>query len=136
MVRDCCARCAELSADLADARLVLGWDRAREREAALRLHLGVTPFGAAVLCSLYFARGRYVPAGVLADLQQAGSRGGTGGEGGDRVVVVTISKMRRVLGRAAIEPAMGRGYRLTDVGRLLCDEAFEAFEAGLRRSAA
>lgn len=132
MVSGCCARCAELSADLADARLVLGWDRAREREAALRQALGVTPFGAAILCSLYHARGRFVPAGVLADLLHAGRMG----EGGDRVVVVTVSKIRRALGREVIQPETGRGYRLTDVGRLLCDEAFEAYAARLRRSAA
>lgn len=122
-----CPKCEALARELEEARLALGWTRAKDREEALRTGLKVTPQQAAILSALYAARGRFITPGVLGDILCAERRSDTDF---DRLLKVQIHRVRGRIGAHAIENAFARGYRLSDLGRVICDEAFEAFGAG------
>lgn len=127
-----CAHCQALARELEEARLALGWTRSLDREQALRERLGISPQQAAILSALYAARGRVVSSGVLSDIVN-GHRSGEADF--DNVLKVAVHRLRRAIGVNAIETFRASGYRLNDLGRLQCEEAFEGYDRARKAAA-
>lgn len=117
-----CARCEELEEENRALRRELSYELDRSKLDRLRSSLGMSPCELSVLWSLYSANGRVVSPAALDALIPAE-------ENPDRdlqVFKVWVNRIRKRLGAKAIETHWGRGYSLTDLGRLLVNEALEA----------
>ncbi len=85
---------------------------------------GAPPASAMILSALYNAKGR-----VLSRTQLDEAAPATRVDPDQRdlkIIDVRISRLRKKLGEHAIQNVWGRGYYLTEIGRLQVEEALEA----------
>lgn len=117
-----CPHCAELEEQVAYLKRELALSLAEDKLARLRRATGLSPTEVAVLLTLYEARGRFCPVYML-------DEAGPVSRSEDRNlkhIDVRICRIRKKIGKDAIENSWGRGYRITDLGRLLVEEALES----------
>jgi len=90
----------------------------------IRLAFGLTKQQGAILEALRGANGRAVSIETLeAFMEPTGGRDPHGDI--DNLVKVQIHRIRRAVGKEVIENVWGRGYRLSDVGKLVMIEGLE-----------
>jgi len=115
-----CQRCDDLQEEVRQLRRELGMIRNRNMAYRLRLKYGMTAQCADLLEALYGANGRVLSSEFLADTIPSDSR-----ELDVDVVKVQICRVRKAIGRQAVENVRGLGYRITDLGKLMVQEALE-----------
>lgn len=117
-----CSHCEELREEIRFLKRERDLQKARDQITCLKMHFSVPPAEAHLLALLYHAHGRVLSAPQIDDMMPAPV------SGEDRQlkhVDVRVCRLRKKLGGAAIENIWGRGYRLTEIGRLQVDEALE-----------
>jgi len=116
-----CVRCEDLEEEVAYLRRELAIANAQDVTDRLRRHFRLSGQQATVLAALYNARGRNLTQDFLEDIAPPIH----GHDRQPKHMQVQICNIRNKVGRQAIETSYGAGYRITDLGRLLCDEALE-----------
>jgi len=116
-----CPHCAELEEQIAYLKSELALSMSEDKLARLRKALGLTPSEVRILLALYQARGRFCSVYMLDEAAPAT----ISGDRNVKHIDVRICRIRKRIGKAAIENEWGRGYRLNDLGRLLVEEALE-----------
>lgn len=121
-----CPRCQELEDEIRSLRRELAYEIDRIKAHDLRHGLKLTKGLSEILWLLYTSNGRNVTVEAMDDLT-------TGRNGikrqGLKVFQVQICRLRELLGAESIETVQGIGYRLTPLGRILCEEAIEGRRA-------
>ncbi len=112
-----CARCEELEEEVAYLKGELGELTNTTREYETRKRLGLKPQECKLLAALYSARrSGFVAGGYLLDIIEANGKKKTELNDPQRSLLVYIHRIRKQLGRDAIENVWGHGYRLTATG--------------------
>lgn len=117
-----CPHCETLREEVAYLKGELALALSDDKLARLRRVTGVTPAEAKILLTLYQARGRFCAAYILDEAAPAVSAI----DRNLKHVDVRICRIRKKIGKAAIENSWGNGYRITDLGRLVVEEALES----------
>jgi DNA-binding response OmpR family regulator len=108
-----------LRGEVAELKAAYEGDTDERVEAVFRSHFGFTRAEAWLLALLYRANGRTVSAELI--VSEIPGFGGRVRDDRDPVAVkVRICRLRKVLGRSAIENDYGRGYRLSTEVRARC----------------
>lgn len=117
-----CPRCTDLERRIRQMEAERRRDRGVEIISALATRLNLTEQPARILAALYQANGRVLGRDFLLDevlpVARVEVRGG-------KCLDVLIWNIRRTAGFSAIQTHPGLGYSITDLGRLICDEALE-----------
>jgi len=125
-----CARCAELEEEVAYLKSELGLTQDTSSVHALRGRFKIDPQQARLLLTLYEANGRTLTTVFLHEA--ISSREHTFGS---KLVHVRVMRLRKVLGKPAIETLYGLGYRLSAEGRALVCSALEDLAPNPRMAA-
>lgn len=120
-----CVHCLALAEQLAELKRELDQQRATRLD---RAHLLAKRFGlprqeGIILAALYHARGRVLSSDQLDEALPEAEDGLVRTR---QNIHVRICNIRRKTGFAAIDTHHGVGWSITDLGRLVCDEALEA----------
>lgn len=107
-----CERCADLEEQIAWLKSELGLTQDTSAVHALRGRFKIDPQQARLLLTLYEAHGRTLTTVFLHEA--ISSREHTYGS---KLVHVRVMRLRKVLGKEAIETLYGLGYRLSAEGR-------------------
>lgn len=117
-----CPHCTALEEEVAYLKDELSLTKSKDVVDRLRRRFQLSGQQATVLAAIYNAKGRCLQQWFLEEIAPpmlAPDRG-------PKHMQVQICNIRNKVGKAAIETVWGAGYRITDLGRLLCDEALEA----------
>jgi len=117
-----CPHCAALEEEIAYLKDELALTRSKDVVDRLRRHFRLSGQQATVLAALYNARGRCLQQWFLEEIAPPVADK----ERQPKHMQVQICNIRNKVGKGAIETVWGAGYRITDLGRLLCEEALEA----------
>lgn len=120
-----CVQCLALAEQLAELKAEMAAARAGRLDEAYRIsqHFGLPRQPAIVLAALYNARGRIL---TKEQVDEALPEAVDGMARSWPNLNVTIHHIRQKTGYSAIATARGLGWSITDLGRLLVDEALEA----------
>lgn len=117
-----CLHCEELEAQNRVLRGKLAMDLDRSRIATLCRTFRFAPQVGMVVVALHSVNGRVLSRGQLDE--RLGDPTGTTMRSFKHIEVL-VNRARSAMGSATIETQWGLGYRLTDLGRLIVDEALE-----------
>lgn len=117
-----CPHCEALREEVVYLKGELALALSEDKISQLSRATGLTPSEAKILMTLYQARGRLCAVYVLDDAAPPTRSS----DRNPKHVDVRICRIRKKIGKACIENSWGHGYRITDVGRLVVEEALEA----------
>lgn len=118
-----CVHCEELREEIRFLKREIAVEDSEELIDRLRLYHHLQPAEARILAALYCAKGRVLSVYQLDELCPLISAT----EDRDiKHVNIRICRLRKKLGAEAIQNVWGRGYCITDLGRLQVEEALEA----------
>jgi DNA-binding response OmpR family regulator len=117
-----CESCDALREEIAYLKGELALSLSEDKVARLRRSTGLTPSEVKILLTLYEARGRFCAVYMLDEAAPAT----ISNDRNLKHIDVRICRIRKKIGKACIENAWGLGYRISDVGRLVVEEALEA----------
>lgn len=120
-----CLHCLALVEQLSDLKRELGRIRAAHHDQAYVLgrHLGLSRQNATALAALYRANGRVL---TKEQLDEALPETADGLARTWDSLNVAIHRIRKKTSYASIDTYRNIGWAITDVGKLLCEEALEA----------
>jgi DNA-binding response OmpR family regulator len=120
-----CARCADLEYQLAELKRELNAGRVERLDQAYLIaqRHSLTRQEAIILTALYTARGRILS---VNQLDEALPEAPDGLARSATNITVRIHNIRKKTSHSVIKNHHGSGWSITDLGRLLCDEALEA----------
>lgn len=118
------AQIAELREENRELRRQLSYELNKQTADRLRLVFGLTNQQGDILEAPRAAQGRTVSVESLeAFMEPTGGRDPHGDI--NNIVKVQIRRMRNVMGKEVIQNVWGRGYRLSEVGKVVLEEALE-----------
>jgi DNA-binding response OmpR family regulator len=117
-----CSHCAELEARIRQMEADRRIERGRRVVAELASRLGLEDQPARVLAALFHANGRILSRDFLMDEVLPAGRVETRTS---KSLDIVVWKVRKVAGFDAVQTHPGRGYSITTLGCLICEEALE-----------
>lgn len=118
-----CPHCEELREEIRFLKRQLGVEQRERQLDRLKRHFRIPVGDTLILAALANANGRILSQDHLDNLVPHLS---AGDDRDPKHVAIRICRLRKILGSEAIEHHRGRGYFLTNLGRLQVEEALEA----------
>lgn len=125
-----CHHCQDLRDEIAFLKRQLGIQAQQDQISKLATRLRLPPAEAQLLSALYDAKGRVLSVYHLDEVMPAV----WSDDRDPKHVAIRVCRVRKKLGGESIKNVWGRGYCLTDLGRLLVEEALEHQRAAPRKS--
>lgn len=126
-----CPHCQDLRDEIAFLKRQLGVQAQQDQISTLATRLRLPPAEAQLLSALYDAKGRVLSVYQLDEVMPPVSS--SADDRDLKHVAIRVCRVRKKLGEESIKNIWGRGYCLTDIGRLLVEEALENQRATPRK---
>lgn len=119
-----CPHCEELREEIRFLKRQIGVQQQQDQISTLATRFRLPPAEAQLLSALYNAKGRVLSVYQLDEAMPPVSASAE--ERDVKHVAIRVCRVRKRLGEASIKNIWGRGYCLTEIGRLQVAEALEA----------